>query len=230
MKKIKNKMVVIIAVFVLIGIAAGFGGYVLFQHEYAKKNPDATAKAEVTSIVGKIGRHMELPNDEQATLATVVDKSKLANQDFFKKAVNGDKILIYTKARKAILYRPSTDRVIEFAPLLIGDGATPNGQAQSKPSPSSKTKPVSVAIYNGTATSGYASEVGKKMSELGDISIKSKVNAAKSDYTESLVFDVSGSHDQLAKDIASDIGGKVVSSLPEGETQPSADILVVAGK
>jgi hypothetical protein len=59
---------------------------------------------------------MVLP-DEQPTLASVTDKSKLSDQPFFQKAENGDKILIFVQSRKAILYRPSIKKIIDVAPI-----------------------------------------------------------------------------------------------------------------
>ncbi|MBI5357887.1 hypothetical protein HZB74_03515 [Candidatus Saccharibacteria bacterium] len=64
---------------------------------------------------------VEVPQGEEPTIATVQDVSKLQNQAFFKNAQNGDKVLIYSQAKKAILYRPSTDKIIEVGPVNIGD-------------------------------------------------------------------------------------------------------------
>jgi hypothetical protein len=54
-------------------------------------------------------------------VATVSDASKLQSQQFFAKAQNGDKVLIFTNAKRAVLYRPSTNKVIEYAPVNIGN-------------------------------------------------------------------------------------------------------------
>ncbi|PIR80160.1 MAG: hypothetical protein COU25_01495, partial [Candidatus Levybacteria bacterium CG10_big_fil_rev_8_21_14_0_10_35_13] len=53
------------------------------------------------------------------TIATITDKSQLSTQPFFNNAVDGDKVLVYANAKKAILYRPSTDKIIEVAPVNI---------------------------------------------------------------------------------------------------------------
>lgn len=68
-------------------------------------------------LVDKIGKLIELPADETPTIALVSDVDKLQNQAFFAKAQNGDQVLIYTKAKKVILYRPSINKLIEVAPL-----------------------------------------------------------------------------------------------------------------
>lgn len=84
----------------------------------AAKSPDS----QVNELIRKIGSHIVLP-DERPTIATVEDTKKLADQTFFKHARQGDKVLMYPKAKKAILYRPSDDKVIEVAYLNIQDKA-----------------------------------------------------------------------------------------------------------
>ena len=63
---------------------------------------------------------MVLPKDETPTLATVSDPEKLKDQRFFVNAVKGDKVLVYSLAKKAILYSPSLDKIIEVAPVNVG--------------------------------------------------------------------------------------------------------------
>jgi len=84
-------------------------------------DPDVAIEKEIKSLTETIGKFMELPADEQPTLATVTDRAKLKGQEFFAKAENGDKLLVYPKAGKAILYRPSTGKIIEATNLTTGE-------------------------------------------------------------------------------------------------------------
>jgi len=230
MKQKLPKIIVALVLFLVIGGSVGAAGYFYTRYEKVKKNPDLVSKEEVKTVTDSIAKYMELPSDEQPTLATVTDKEKLKDQDFFKKAQNGDKILIYANARKAILYRPSTGKVIEFAPLLIGDGSDQSAEPSDSPQAQTQTTPITVAIYNGTDLSGFTTEVENKLAGVSDLSVISKLNAAKNDYSQSLVLDLSGKYDQVAQDIASRIDGELTSTLPDGESWPSADILIIAGK
>jgi hypothetical protein len=83
-----------------------------------RQNSPANAANEVNALVKKISMHMALPS-EKPTIATVENTKKLTNQTFFKNARNGDKVLMYTQNKKAILYRPSEDKIIEVAYLNV---------------------------------------------------------------------------------------------------------------
>ncbi|MCB9823023.1 hypothetical protein H6800_02005 [Candidatus Nomurabacteria bacterium] len=125
------KIGIIIAVVVLVFGIGGFVTYKYISDQNAKiarlSDPQEAAKDEVTKLVALVGKITDLPTDESPTLATVQDANKLKSQAFFAKAENGDKVLIFTKAKKAYLYRPSTNKIIEIAPINIGDNeSTPS--------------------------------------------------------------------------------------------------------
>lgn len=50
-----------------------------------------------------------------------MDPEKLRDQPFFANAQRGDKVLIYANAKKAILYNPPSNKIIEVAPVNIGN-------------------------------------------------------------------------------------------------------------
>lgn len=80
---------------------------------------------DLNTVVAQVGRLVILPTDEQPTLATVSDVSKLQGNPFFVNAANGDKVLVYNKAKRAILYRPSLNKIVEMAPLNSSNQSTP---------------------------------------------------------------------------------------------------------
>lgn len=93
--------------------------------------PQAVNQEEVNNLITEVGVLIVLP-DEVPTIATVSDLEQLKNQPFFAKAKIGDKVLIYAVARKAILYSPSEKKIVEVAPLLIGE----NTPSSNTPTPS----------------------------------------------------------------------------------------------
>lgn len=122
-------------VFVLLAVVAiaGIGGSLYFYKQYndVKKNPNIAVQKEVDELVETVGRLMELPTGETPTVATISDKSKLADQAFFKAAINGDKLLVYNAARTAILYRPATNKIINVAPISISESQDTNTNASN---------------------------------------------------------------------------------------------------
>lgn len=80
-------------------------------------SPDTSNLQTTAEVVKRVNRHILLPSGEQPTVATVSDASKVRGQNFFANAASGDKVLVYAQAKKAYLYRPSIDRIIEVAPL-----------------------------------------------------------------------------------------------------------------
>ena len=85
------------------------------------KAPGVVPRTDDKSIIiQNIGNHVLLPTGEEPVFATVTDPAKLADQPFFLNAETGDKVLVYPLAKRAILYRPSTDRIIEMMPIDLG--------------------------------------------------------------------------------------------------------------
>ncbi len=100
--------------------AIGVAIYFYFQ-TVKSSDPQKITQQEIERMVSRVGALIILPEGEQPTIATVTDKEKLKDQSFFANAKNGDKVLIYTGARKAILYSPTQNKIIEVAPLNIGN-------------------------------------------------------------------------------------------------------------
>jgi len=74
-------------------------------------------------IIEKVSKLTHIPN-EKPTMATVKDITKLADQPFFKDAQNGDKVLIFTESKKAVIYRESTNEIINSGPITTTSDAT----------------------------------------------------------------------------------------------------------
>jgi hypothetical protein len=96
--------------------------FFLAKSKNSQVDPNVAIERETADLTQKIGKFMELPAGEQPTLATVTDRAKLKGQNFFESAQNGDKLLVYPKAKKAILFRPSTGKIIEVTHLTTDSG------------------------------------------------------------------------------------------------------------
>lgn len=113
---------------ILVVVAVGIAGYFYYQYQQSQsllQNPSLAAQIQTQQLVTMVGKLIQLPVNETPTIATVSDASKLKSQAFFQNAKNGDKVLIYTGAKEAILYRPSANKIIAVAPVNLGSQTTP---------------------------------------------------------------------------------------------------------
>lgn len=205
---IVKKKILILANVLLIAGLAGFGGYYFMKYRDVKNNPasaEQAAKDQAAKTIEEVGRLYDLPEGEEPSIATVSDKEKLKDQPFFAKAENNDITLIYSNAKLAILYRPSTKQIINVSSVTIQDN-------------------LRVKVIGSAA----ARETAKKALETVQITA-TEGGEAKSAPTAVTVVDVSGQNAEQAKTIARAVGG-TVGTLPAGEDTPKdTDILVVAG-
>lgn len=82
------------------------------------------AQKEVDDLLGNLSKLIILPDGEDPTVATVTDVEALKeNQPFFEKAENGDKLVVYTNAKKAIIYSPTRNVIVNVGALLIDQGS-----------------------------------------------------------------------------------------------------------
>ncbi len=125
-----------------------------------------TKHKEIQSIEEQLDEVVLLPRGETPTLITIKDKDEIReNKEFFTDAQDGDKVLVYQQAKKAFLYRPSTKKLINLAPINISQGSDSQEVNQivgsneisespaptTSPSPEAQ-EPVTIELRNGTKT------------------------------------------------------------------------------
>ena len=118
-----SRLKLFITIFFVVLLVSAVGNFYLFnkvkQFQIAQMSP----ADQVKEVVAEIGKFIILPSNETPTLATVSDLEPLKGQPFFAHTKIGDKVLIYTNAQKAILYDPQADKIVDVAPLSIGNNA-----------------------------------------------------------------------------------------------------------
>lgn len=117
-RKAKRMLIYLLVIVAILGIA----GTALFyrQHRQDQKLINAagtSSPSEVQALIKKVSHLMVLPAGEKPAVATVSDYRKLPRQAFFHDARNGDKVLIYAKAKTAILYDPKQNLILAVTPL-----------------------------------------------------------------------------------------------------------------
>ena len=139
---IKSKTIIKI-LFLIVLILAGLLVYkVYIEKQQPQVSYTDLAKQEREEVIAKVGSHIVLPNNEIPTLATVSDASQLKQYPFFQNAATGDKVLIYSQSKKAILYRPSEDKIVEIAPVM-SKPTTDTSQTQTQSQNLTKTNSTS---------------------------------------------------------------------------------------
>ena len=222
-KKIFAKSHILTFILVLLLVLALLTSYYFYtKYQTSKQSlnkPQVETGQAIETLKEKIGTLIELPKEEEPIPATVSDVTKLKDQTFFAKAKNGDKVLIYSKAKLAILYRPSTNKIINVAPVNIGETKTTPTQAQT----------YKIVLYNGTKTVGLTSTAQQDLySKTKEFNVVDRDNALSNTYSNTLVVDFIG-NTTVAKNLATFVNGEV-ASLPQGEKKPEgADFLVILG-
>jgi len=119
-KRVKPSIIVIIVLAVLAAASTGVAIYYFAQYQDLAKNPNKLVDNENKALINRVGALMVLPTDETPTIATITDLAPFKGQPFFANAKVGFKVIIYTNAKRAILYDPALNKIVEVAPLNIG--------------------------------------------------------------------------------------------------------------
>lgn len=121
--------------FVLLALVIGLGLWAWTLHSdnadlkkqvaSLNANPQVAIQKQTETLIAKVGQLYNLPSGETPTIANVTDAAAAKQQSaFFANAQNGDKVLMYVKAGEAILYRPSTNKIVLVAPLTFTNNST----------------------------------------------------------------------------------------------------------
>lgn len=176
------------------------GGWYFFAH----RTPDYAA--ENSRLVAAVSKLTIVPPDETPSVTTVVDETKI-NQEFLRNAKKGDKVLLYFQSGRAIVYRPSTNQIVNIGPL--------------------ETPKPRVFIRKGSATDNTAA-VRTAIAKTSDFLLASQDESPNKTYAKTVVVDVTGNRPDLAGKLAQMLRVNVVP-LPAGEDRPDADLLVIVG-
>lgn len=193
------------------------------QYEALKKDPQMFAKEEIKQLTDQLSKLVVLPTDEDPVVATVTDKEKLKDQPVFAKAENGDKIVIYAKAQKAYIYRPSKNVLVDVVPVNIGNQQIGITGVNEK-------NPLRLVLVNGSKNVGIAGELEKRIKDknIPGVQVVNKATAKSDNYTKTLVLDVSGKMGKQAAEMAQLVSGEVASESGEINAK-NADLMIIIG-
>lgn len=86
------------------------------------ENSESIGEIEVERIVELLGKHVLLPEETPVIyIISSPQEAKTAYGDFFSQAIQGDYLIVYSN--KAIIYRESTDLIINTGPVVFPSDA-----------------------------------------------------------------------------------------------------------
>jgi len=225
----------IIFVVTFLGIA-GFAGWSFYSYQKAQEEvlrlstlegQEEIRKQDLENLLSRVRAHMILPEDEEPTVATITNiEALIEDQPFFEGANDGDKVLVYVGARKAIIYSPERDLVINVGAVVV------DNQQVALDETDEEFARLDIELRNGTSAAGLARDVSSRLSGENDaFNFVNLTDAAKRDYGETLVINMGRtSNSELINSLAQVLGASVVNSVPEGEQGSSAEVLILVGE
>ena len=145
--KVNKKRVPTFFVWFLIGLFVGVGS-IYGYNKFLSKNPvdianqmqQEQAQAQMKDLIAKVGKLIILPTGEDPVIATINDAAGLSkDQVFYKGSENGDLVLVYQKASKAIIYSPSRNLIVNVGPIFLQNPTTQTQTQTEKVSTSTTT-------------------------------------------------------------------------------------------
>lgn len=137
-----------------LAVATGVAGAIIAIYAYTKftsptslniqiaAESERLTPKEIKALTDKVSQIAVLPEDETPTVLTVSDLTKLHANPFFVNAKLKDKILIFKKAERIILYDPLGHKIVNMGPYSENQSSPPPSPAAQYESP--KTSPTSV--------------------------------------------------------------------------------------
>lgn len=213
-----SKIILALALIIsLIVLASLYVNYLNLKKEMSylqdPQAQQARAKRETQDLITQVGKLMVLPEGEP-TVATVVDAEALAKeQEFFKDAKNGDKVLIYKD--KAILFNVSEGRIVNVGPVFSTNPTSAEAQSNT----------LNIEVRNGSKKIGAANELGDQLKTKG-FNVAEVANASNADYTQSVLVNLTGKD---VKALEAELGLIATDKLPDGEASSTQDVVVILG-
>lgn len=99
-------------------------GYFFWQWMTIKNDPSAANKETITRVTNQVSQIFQVPADEEPQVAKVTDAAKLKDQPFFAGVAQDDFVIIYQKAKLALLYREKDHKLINVDHVELDSEAT----------------------------------------------------------------------------------------------------------
>ncbi len=232
-----------IILFVLIVITVSIGSAFYFNWFDLGLSKQEIQQNKIASVVSSIGKLMIVPKGTPI-LATVKDITKLKQQQaFFKNAQNGDDLVIFPQSRRAVIYSPARNLIINVGPIKYPKTQTAaktsthtsisNISLQKKNSvvAAAKNGQITIDMRNGSGKNGLATSVAQTLKGNTSYFIENIGDANNQNYKRSLIIDLAKKPSETSSidSLAKSLNATIISGLPYGEKPSVADIVIILG-
>ena len=172
---------------------------------------------EIQKVLRQLSSHIILPS-ETPSLATVKDPTQV-KEAFLKQSKIGDKVLIFSKTGKIILFRPSINRIVDVGSVVIDPSL-------------SEAKGARVVIRNGSKFAGAADTASAKLKQIyPNIATVTIEDASRTTFEKTIGIDLSSDQKFLEfSTAAAQLFGGQAGIIPLGESKTqNVDILIIIG-
>jgi hypothetical protein len=238
-KRFRWWWLVLLAVIGLI-IFLGYNYYLARERLIAvlQNNDSQFVLEEVNQTLDAMRKLTLLPN-EVPVIATITDAAHLLRESaFYQGAEDGDQLVLFPEARRAYIYSPRRQIMVNAGPLILVDNGqavitTASDSANRQPEilepDQSSTGTASLEIRNGTPLVGEAGRLRDQLVAQG-YTVSAIGNAVEKTYAQTLVIDLSdGQNEAEVAALVEELNAKQVTELPAGETGVAGDILIIIG-
>ena len=120
MKKHSTKIIVIVLVIIAAGI---IGKFAYAKYASTDNYKVEQVKKDTQNLIADVSKIMILPDEEPAIFVVQDPNQLIAQQLFFRGAEKGDKLMVFQKAGKAVLYSTSKNKIINVGPVTFDQAA-----------------------------------------------------------------------------------------------------------
>lgn len=236
-RKVTKKKIIIfgtIAILFVVSVISSIA-YIQARKEISYlKEPDAQVelqKQEIEALVARVRRHIVLPEDETPIVATIKDAETLSKeQPFYSGAKNGDKLLVYSNALKALIYDPDKDIILNVGPVQLQQPAETQQQTVEKNTETERENQLSIEVRNGSGVIGAAAKLKDEIGNNTAYTVIKAGDAIHTNYQKTLLvnFTDNSKNDMISK-LAAAVGATVVTLLPDDEAPTPAEALIIIG-
>ena len=227
--KSQSKLLIII---ILVSLA----GWLFYNYREVKKEvvrlstpegQQAFLDQQTEDTIERIRKHMVLPEDEVPTVVTITDIDLLTEQQpFFNGAQNGDKVLVYAGARKAIIYSPERDIVVNVGTIVA------DNEDVVVDEPENEFSMLDIEIRNGTDAPGLAQTISSQLTTTNEnFNIVNVSDSENKEISQTVIIDMGKTNNKdLVASVGNILGATTTSLIPEGEEDSDAEVLIILGE